>query len=157
MSIVEKFMTMDYGPAPEDPREVLTWLERHGRRFGHFVGGTWQAPVAGEYFDTTDPSTGEKLAAVAQGSAADVDAAVRAARAISMPSHGKCKSIRGGLRCSRRWTTASPFARAATSIFPWWRGIFTTTRAGRSWSNRSFPATRRAALSDKSFRGIFRC
>src|SRR6266481_645573 len=81
MSIVEKFMTMDYGPAPEDPREALTWLERHGRRFGHFIGGTWQPPVAGQYFDTTDPSTGEKLAAVAQGSAADVDAAVRAARA----------------------------------------------------------------------------
>ncbi len=95
MSIVEKFMTMDYGPAPEDPREVLTWLERHGRRFGHFVGGTWQAPVAGEYFDTTDPSTGEKLAAVAQGSAADVDAAVRAARA-ALPA----------------WQSRTPHARA---------------------------------------------
>ena len=80
MSIVEKFMTMDYGPAPEDPREALAWLDRHGRRFGHFIGGTWQAPVAGTYFDTNDPSTGEKLAAVAQGSAADVDNAVKAAR-----------------------------------------------------------------------------
>jgi aldehyde dehydrogenase (NAD+) len=81
MSIVEKFVTMDYGPAPEDPREVLAWLDRHGRRFGHFIHGTWQAPLAGQYFDTTDPSTGEKLGAVAQGSAADVDAAVGAARA----------------------------------------------------------------------------
>src|SRR6059036_2709219 len=81
MSIVEKFMTMEYGPAPEDPREALAWLDRHDRRFGHFINGTWQAPVAGAYFDTTDPSTGEKLASVSQGSAADVDAAVRAARA----------------------------------------------------------------------------
>jgi aldehyde dehydrogenase (NAD+) len=81
MSIVEKFMTMDYGPAPEDPREAFAWLDRSGRRFGHFINGAWQAPVAGEYFDTADPSTGEKLAAAAQGSAADVDAAVRAARA----------------------------------------------------------------------------
>jgi aldehyde dehydrogenase (NAD+) len=81
MSIVEKFMTMEYGPAPEDPREVLSWLDRHKRRFGHFIGGEWQAPAAGEYFDTTDPSNGEVLAAVAQGSAADVDAAVKAARA----------------------------------------------------------------------------
>jgi aldehyde dehydrogenase (NAD+) len=80
MSIVEKFMTMDYGPAPEDPREALAWLDRSGRKFGHFINGDWQPPVASEYFDTFDPSNGEKLASVAQGSAADVDAAVRAAR-----------------------------------------------------------------------------
>ncbi len=79
MSIVEKFMTMEYGPAPEDPREALAWLDRHGRRFGHFINGAWQAPAAGTYFDTSDPSTGEKLATVAQGSTADVDAAVKAA------------------------------------------------------------------------------
>ena len=81
MSIVEKFMTMEYGPAPEDPREALAWLDRHGRRYGHFINGTWQAPAAETYFDTTDPSTGEKLATVAQGSAADIDSAVKAARA----------------------------------------------------------------------------
>jgi aldehyde dehydrogenase (NAD+) len=81
MGIVEKFMTMEYGPAPEDPREALAWLDRHGRRFGHFIHGAWQAPAAGSYFETTDPSTGEKLATAAQGSAADVDSAVKAARA----------------------------------------------------------------------------
>jgi aldehyde dehydrogenase (NAD+) len=81
MSIVEKFMTMEYGPAPEDPREAIAWLDRHSRRFGHFINREWQAPSAGTYFDTTDPSTGEKLASVAQGSAADIDAAVKAAQA----------------------------------------------------------------------------
>src|ERR1035438_4016966 len=80
MSLVEKFVSMEYGPAPEDPREAVVWLERHGRRLGHFIGGAWVAPVDGQYFDTTDPSSGEVLASVAQGSAADVDAAVGAAR-----------------------------------------------------------------------------
>jgi len=80
MSIVEKFVTMDYGPAPEDPREAFAWLDGHSRRFGHFLGGAWQAPFDTKYFDTTDPSTGEKLADVAQGSARDVNAAVKAAR-----------------------------------------------------------------------------
>jgi aldehyde dehydrogenase (NAD+) len=80
MSIVEKFVTMDYGPAPEDPREAFAWLDRHGRRFGHFISGAWQAPLDAKYFDTTDPSTGEKLADVARGSASDVNAAVQAAR-----------------------------------------------------------------------------
>ena len=81
MSIVEKFMTMEYGPAPEDPREALAWLDLHQRRFGHYINGDWQAPAAGTYFETADPSTREKLATVAQGSAEDVDGAVKAARA----------------------------------------------------------------------------
>ncbi|MDQ1388913.1 MAG: aldehyde dehydrogenase [Acidobacteriaceae bacterium] len=81
MSIAEKFVTMEYGPAPEDPKEAQAWLQRHNHRFGHFIDGTWQTPAAGEYFETLDPSSGEKLASVAQGSSADVDAAVRAARA----------------------------------------------------------------------------
>jgi aldehyde dehydrogenase (NAD+) len=81
MSIAEKFVTMEYGPAPEDPKEAQSWLERHGHRFGHFMNGAWQAPASGEYFETLDPSNGEKLASIAQGSSADVDAAVRAARA----------------------------------------------------------------------------
>src|SRR5260370_26716204 len=81
MSIVEKFISMEYGPAPEDPREALLWLDRHGRRLGHFINGAFQPPAQGQYFDTADPSTGETLASVAQGSAADIDAPVKAARA----------------------------------------------------------------------------
>jgi aldehyde dehydrogenase (NAD+) len=81
MGIADKLMAMEYGPAPEDPKEAILWLERHGRRFGHFIQGAWQPPALGQYFDTTDPSNGETLAAVAQGSAADVDAAVEAAGA----------------------------------------------------------------------------
>jgi aldehyde dehydrogenase (NAD+) len=83
MSIAEKFVSMEYGPAPEDPKEASAWLERHSRRFGHFINGTWAQPAESGYFDTIDPSTGEKLASVAQGSGADIDAAVKAARAAS--------------------------------------------------------------------------
>ena len=80
MSIAENFLTMDYGPAPEDPKEALGWLDRHQRRFGHFIAGAWQAPAEGVYFDSLDPATGEKIAEISQGSSADIDAAVRAAR-----------------------------------------------------------------------------
>ena len=80
MSIAEKFLTMEYGPAPEDPKEAQVWLESHARRFGHFIDGEWRQPVEGKFFDSLDPATGEKIAAVAQGSAADIDAAVQAAR-----------------------------------------------------------------------------
>jgi aldehyde dehydrogenase (NAD+) len=83
MSIAEKFVSMDYGPAPEDPKEAHAWLDRHGHKFNHFIDGKWQVPAEESYFDTFDPSTGEKLASVAQGSPADIDAAVRSARAAS--------------------------------------------------------------------------
>ena len=85
MSIVEKFLSMEYGPALEDPKEAMRWLDGHKRNFGHFIHGQWHKPAAGEYFDTTDPSTGEVIAQVAQGSEADVDAAVKAARAALKP------------------------------------------------------------------------
>ncbi|MGA8270168.1 MAG: aldehyde dehydrogenase family protein [Candidatus Sulfotelmatobacter sp.] len=80
MSIAEKFLTMEYGPAPEDPKDALLWLDKHQRRFGHFIDGAWRQPAEGAFFDSTDPATGEKIATVAQGSAADIDAAVKAAR-----------------------------------------------------------------------------
>jgi aldehyde dehydrogenase (NAD+) len=80
MSIAEKFLTMEYGPALEDPKDALLWLDRHQRRFGHFIDGGWHQPLDGIFFDTIDPATGEKIAAVAQGSIADIDAAVQAAR-----------------------------------------------------------------------------
>jgi len=83
MSIAEKFVSMEYGPAPEDSKEAVTWLDRHQRRFGHFIAGQWQEPAAGAYFDTLDPSTGDALASVAQGTAADIDAAVKAAQVAS--------------------------------------------------------------------------
>jgi len=81
MSVIEKFTTMEYGPAPEDPRETLEWLDRHQRRFGHFISGGWRAPAGGNYFDTNDPSTGEKIAEIALGGRADIEVAVKAARA----------------------------------------------------------------------------
>ena len=98
MSIAEKFVTMEYGPAPEDAKEALTWLDHHKRRFGHFINGTWAEPSTGKYFDTADPSTGEKLASVGQGSAADVDTAVRAARAAlpgwqSLTPHARARYL----------------------------------------------------------------
>ncbi|MFZ0538419.1 MAG: aldehyde dehydrogenase family protein [Candidatus Sulfotelmatobacter sp.] len=95
MSIAEKFLTMEYGPALEDPKDALLWLDGHHRRFVHFINGEWREPVEGVFFDTTNPATGEKIATVAQGSAADVDAALQAAR-IAFP----------------KWQSLKPHARA---------------------------------------------
>jgi len=45
-----------------------------------WIDGNWRAPVGGESIDTFNPSTGRKLATLARGREADVDAAVAAAR-----------------------------------------------------------------------------
>jgi aminomuconate-semialdehyde/2-hydroxymuconate-6-semialdehyde dehydrogenase len=46
----------------------------------HYIDGRFVAPSTGEFFDNPNPATVEILARVARGSAADVDAAVAAAR-----------------------------------------------------------------------------
>jgi aldehyde dehydrogenase (NAD+) len=49
-------------------------------RYGLFIGGEWVAAEDGRTFATVNPATEETLSLVSQGSAADVDRAVRAAR-----------------------------------------------------------------------------
>ena len=84
---------MEYGPAPESDKEALGWLAKHERVFGHYIGGAWTEP--GELFDVLNPATSAVIARVTNGSAADVDAAVDAAR-----------------RALPAWKGLSPHARA---------------------------------------------
>ena len=85
--VMEKFRSMEYGPAPEDAAEVFRWLDQRGRKVGSFCDNTWTVPdeaadnEAGDgTFETRNPATGELLAIVAQASTHEVDSAVRAAR-----------------------------------------------------------------------------
>ncbi|MGV8855920.1 MAG: aldehyde dehydrogenase family protein [Devosia sp.] len=77
--IAQIFQTLDYGPAPEGPEQANAWLDAHGRKFGHFIDGRWTKP--GKTFSSDNPATGESLAQISDGTAEDVDAAVKAARA----------------------------------------------------------------------------
>ncbi|CUH40142.1 Putative aldehyde dehydrogenase AldA [Jannaschia seosinensis] len=78
MSVADIFESMEWGPAPEGRAEADAWLDRHGRVFGHFIGGKRGKP--GETFTDLNPATGEVLAEVTQGTEADIAAAVKAAR-----------------------------------------------------------------------------
>jgi aldehyde dehydrogenase (NAD+) len=80
VKVADIFETLEYGPAPEAAGPAVDWLTRHERRFDLFVDGAWRKPADGDYFDTVNPATAQPLAQVAQAGAADVDAAVRAAR-----------------------------------------------------------------------------
>jgi aldehyde dehydrogenase (NAD+) len=65
----------EYAPAPESADHV-----KLKSRYELFIGGKWVKPQSKKYFDTISPSTEQKLAEIAEADAADVDAAVVAAR-----------------------------------------------------------------------------
>jgi len=97
---------MDYGPAPESDKPAVEWLDAHKRAFGHMIDGVF-TPVKGARFDVINPATSAKLATVAQGSAADVDAAVKAARKAlagwqKLGAHGRAKHLYALARAVQR-------------------------------------------------------
>ncbi|HEX6133117.1 MAG TPA: aldehyde dehydrogenase family protein [Longimicrobiales bacterium] len=98
MKVADIFESLDYGPAPESAAPANEWLDAHGRRFGVYVDGEWRDPEAGEYFETVNPGTARRLADIAQASAGDVDAAVRAARRAlegwtDLGGHGRARYL----------------------------------------------------------------
>ena len=78
MTVSDVFQTMDYGTAPESAAEALAWIVDQGGRFGQFIDGEMTAP--GDVFESRNPATDDVLAHLTQGTQADVDAAVKAAR-----------------------------------------------------------------------------
>src|SRR5271167_2297986 len=79
MALIKDILrTMDYGPSPEGSEHVRAWLEEHASGFGLFINGVFTRPR--DLFDVFNPASGERIARATQGSPADVDAAVAAAR-----------------------------------------------------------------------------
>lgn len=94
--------TMEYGPSPEANGEVKLWLERNAQGFGHYINGRFTSPEAGARISVTNPANGAPLADVALGTAADVDAAVKAARA----AFGKWSKLSGHERAKYLYAIA---------------------------------------------------
>jgi phenylacetaldehyde dehydrogenase len=65
-------------PQPAPSPAVTAFLKRPPRLF---IGGAWVEPLSGTRIPVVDPATGAEIATVADAGAADVDRAVRAARA----------------------------------------------------------------------------
>src|SRR5262249_25346316 len=78
VTVADIFESMAWGPAPEAAEPAFSWLDQHQRRFGHLVGGDWREGAS--TFEVVNPANRQVLANVAQGTPADVDAAVQAAR-----------------------------------------------------------------------------
>ncbi len=104
--VAEIFDSMEYGPAPETEKTALEWLAQKDNTIGHFINGKWAVPSKSKWFDTINPATGDKLAKIACGTTAEVDAAVKAAKTAlkkwqAMDGHGRaiiaaCRPAPGG-------------------------------------------------------------
>jgi len=95
-TVRDAFDSMAWGSAPESAATAQAWLDKHGKRFGHYIDGAWVAPRDGEGFATMNPATSAELARVAQATAEDVDSAVKAARAAqpawwALGGHGRAR------------------------------------------------------------------
>ncbi|MHA6730776.1 aldehyde dehydrogenase family protein [Devosia sp. A369] len=77
--IAQIFQSLDYGPAPEAADTAIAWLDSHDRKFGHFIDSKWTKSGAST-FSSDNPATGAPLAQISDGTAEDVDKAVKAAR-----------------------------------------------------------------------------
>src|SRR5215469_18721944 len=60
------------------------------------IGGRWRPARSGRYFETVDPATEEVIAQVAEAGAADIDAAVAAARAALHGAWGQMRPAERG-------------------------------------------------------------
>ena len=78
-----------YAPAPESAGHA-----KIAPRYELFIDGQFVAPMKGEYFDTTNPATEKKLAAVALATPDDVDKAVNAARRAYDKTWSRMPAIR---------------------------------------------------------------
>src|ERR1700748_2673744 len=65
----------DYAPAPEDSKNYVI-APKHEL----FINGKFVAPSSGQYFESLNPATEQKLTEIAAANEADVDAAVKSAR-----------------------------------------------------------------------------
>jgi len=80
MNVLERYVAMDYGPAPEPRGEADKWLKARNTEAGLFIGGAFQAAESGATFEVIEPATGRPLARVSEADAEDIAAAVEAAK-----------------------------------------------------------------------------
>jgi aldehyde dehydrogenase (NAD+) len=94
--------TMEYGPAPESNTEVQIWLDANSQGFGHFINGKFTGIEGRDMIAVSNPANDSALGKVVHGTAADVDAAVKAARS----AFGKWSALAGHERAKYLYAIA---------------------------------------------------
>ena len=147
---------------------------KHERVFGHFIGGAVDRAAA-KTFDVDQPGDGQRHSRRStQGTTADVDAAVAAARAAlpawkalvaacarAVPLRARaraCRSTRACSPCSRRMDNGKSIRETRDIDVPLVARHFYHHAGWAQLLDSEFAGLRgRSASSARSFRGTFRC
>ncbi|MDC3206540.1 aldehyde dehydrogenase family protein [Pelagibacteraceae bacterium] len=78
--VIKNFQNISYGPAPEDSKEVNSWIKNLKNPNNHFINGKFVKSSSSKKLNVINPSTNKKIATLSVASKKDVNAAVSAAK-----------------------------------------------------------------------------
>ena len=78
--VIKNFQNISYGPAPEDSKEVNSWIKNLKNPNNIFINGKFVKSSSSKKLNIINPSTNKKIATLSVASKKDVNAAVSAAK-----------------------------------------------------------------------------
>ncbi len=78
--VIKNFQNISYGPAPEDSKEVNSWIKNLKNPNNQFINGKFVKSSSSKKLNIINPSTNKKIATLSVASKKDVNAAVSAAK-----------------------------------------------------------------------------
>ena len=78
--IIQNFKNISYGPAPEDSKDVMSWINKLNNPNHLFINGSWTKSKSSKKIQVINPATNKKLTSLSIANKADVNAAVGAAK-----------------------------------------------------------------------------
>ena len=78
--IIKNFQNISYGPAPEDDKEVIRWIENLKNPNYIYINGKFVKASSSKKIGIINPATKKNIASLALASKKDVDFAINSAK-----------------------------------------------------------------------------
>ena len=78
--IIQNFKNISYGPAPEDSKDVMSWINSLNNPNHLFINGSWVKSKSSKKINVINPATNKKLTSLSMANKADVNSAIGAAK-----------------------------------------------------------------------------
>ena len=78
--IIQNFKNISYGPAPEDSKDVISWINSLNNPNHLFINGVWVKSKSSKKLQVINPASNKKLTTLSISNKTDVNAAVGAAK-----------------------------------------------------------------------------
>jgi len=78
--IIKNFKNIKYGPAPEDNKDVMKWINELEKPNKLFIDGKWRKSSSNKKIKSINPANNNKLTSLIVANAKDINLAVKAAK-----------------------------------------------------------------------------